>query len=44
MEPFTLTDAKLGDIRQGDNLNVEASENIKDKTSFVAKTIYIERL
>jgi len=42
MEPFTLTDAKLGDIRQGDNLNVEASENIKDKTSFVAKTIYIE--
>jgi len=42
MEPFTLTDAKLGDIRQGDNLIVEASENIKDKTSFEAKTIYIE--
>jgi preprotein translocase subunit YajC len=40
-EPFTLTDASFSDIRQNDNLTIEASENIKDKTSFVAKTISI---
>jgi len=40
-EPFTLTDANLSDIRQNDSLSIEASENIKDKTSFVAKTITI---
>lgn len=40
-EPFTLTDASFSDIRQNDNLTVEASENIKDKTSFEAKIISI---
>ena len=41
-EPFTLTDASFSDIRQNDNLNIEASENIKGKTSFVAKIVNIE--
>lgn len=40
-EPFTLTDASFSDIRQNDNLTIEASENIKDKTSFEAKAITI---
>jgi hypothetical protein len=44
VEPFTLTDASFSDIRQNDSLSIEASENIKDKTSFVAKTISINIL
>jgi hypothetical protein len=40
-EPFTLTDASFADIRQNDSLNIEAGENIKDKTSFEAKTVNI---
>jgi len=42
ISPFKETDAKLSDIRENDNINVEASENIKDKTEFEAKTVYIE--
>ena len=41
-EPFTTTDAKLEDIRQNDSVTVESDENIKDKTEFEAKTVYIE--
>jgi hypothetical protein len=41
VEPFTITDAKFSDIRQNDNLSIEASENIKEKTSFVAESIAI---
>lgn len=42
MEPFTTTDAKLEDIRQNDSVTIESDENIKDKTEFEAKTVYIE--
>jgi hypothetical protein len=40
-EPFNIIDASLSDIRQKDSLTIEAGENIKDKTSFIAKTITI---
>jgi hypothetical protein len=41
LELFTLTDASFTDIRQNDNLTIEAGENIKDNTGFVAKIISI---
>jgi hypothetical protein len=41
-EPFTLTDAKLSDIRQNDKVVIEANENIKNKASFEAKTVSIQ--
>jgi len=37
--PFTEREIKLTDIGVGDNIIAEASENIKDKTEFEAKTI-----
>ena len=42
IEPFIVTDAVFADIRPNDNLNIEANENIKEKTTFEAKAIYIE--
>jgi hypothetical protein len=42
IEPFAYTDAGFSDIRQNDNVSIDASENIRDKTDFEAKTIFIE--
>lgn len=36
------TDSKLEDVRIGDSLTVDSDENIKNKTEFTAKSIYIE--
>lgn len=40
--PFKETDAKLSDIRQNDSVVIEANENVKYKTEFEAKTVYIQ--
>lgn len=40
--PFKDSDAKLSDIREKDNVSIDSADNIKDKTAFEAKTIYIQ--
>lgn len=40
--PFKTTDAKLSDLEENSFINVEASENIKNKSEFEAKIVYIE--
>jgi hypothetical protein len=40
--PFEETEARLSDLRKGDNVAIEAAENIKDKTEFEAKSIFIQ--
>jgi hypothetical protein len=36
------TEASLSDIKIGDSLTVDSADNIKDKTEFTAKSIYLE--
>ena len=40
--PFKDTDAKLSDIREKDNVMIDSADNIKDKTAFEAKDIYVQ--
>lgn len=41
INPFKDSEAAIGDIREKDNLTIEASENVKDKTEFEAKSVII---
>lgn len=36
------TDISLADIRVGDSLTIDSADNIKDKTEFIAKSIFLE--
>lgn len=36
------TDMSLADIRVGDSLTIDSTDNIKDKTEFIAKSIFLE--
>ena len=40
--PFKDTDTKLSDIRENDSVMIDSLGNIKDKTEFEAKDIYIQ--
>ncbi|MFH0930070.1 MAG: hypothetical protein V1814_02350 [Candidatus Moraniibacteriota bacterium] len=39
--PIRDTEGKLSDLKEKDNIVIEADSNIKDKTEFEAKTIYL---
>jgi hypothetical protein len=44
IDPFIVSNASVGDIRENMTINIRSKENIIDKTSFMANEIYFDYL